>query len=179
MPLHGDIIPKWRIKWEGARKSILEMLAPHTRKQKCGQVRTEVSFDRILDIFLLPTWEGQLFCRALPSYKAGTAALATLVHAYLSSLSKVSVLCWCPTRQRRARAYFLHLLSRMKENKHTSILNHREVVVKAEWENSSQVNATWVTSRFHALSLKHSSTKNVKAKAEIAKRDLNMEATRE
>lgn len=31
----------------------------------------------------------------------------------------------------------------------------------------------------HELSLKHSSTKNVKAKAEMAKRNLNMEATRQ
>lgn len=42
--------------------------------------------------------------------------------------------------------------------------------------NPSQANATWVTSRPHALLLKYSRTKNVKVKAEMAKSDLSMEA---
>lgn len=42
--------------------------------------------------------------------------------------------------------------------------------------NSPQANATWVTARLCGLSLKYSGTKNVKAKAETVKNDLNMEA---
>lgn len=43
--------------------------------------------------------------------------------------------------------------------------------------NSVQENAMWVTWRLHVLLPEHSSIKNVKVKADMAKRDLNMEAT--
>ena len=42
--------------------------------------------------------------------------------------------------------------------------------------NSSQANATWVTSKLHALLRKHSSTQNVKAKVKMAQSDFNLEA---
>lgn len=57
-----------------------------------------------------------------------------IVHGCLSSVSKLGVSHQCSTRKRRALACFLHLLSCMGENQHTSTLNHKEIVVKAEWE---------------------------------------------
>lgn len=99
------------------------------------------------------------------------------MHAELSSLSELSGFCRCPTRKGRALAYFLHLLSCIKENQNASLLNHREVVVKSRMRNSSQAKATWVPSRLYALSLEHSST-NTSVKAEMAKSGLNIEATR-
>lgn len=58
-----------------------------------------------------------------------------------------------PHQKKKNSCFFLHLLSCIKENQNALILNHREVVVKSRMRNSSQANATWVTSRLHALSL--------------------------
>lgn len=81
-----------------------------------------------------PSIPPKLLCRTQPSGKTGPAALATLVRGCSSPVSKLGVSHQCSTRKRRALACFLHLLSCMGENQHTSTLNHKEIVVKAEWE---------------------------------------------